>query len=158
MRKVFLARALAVCGVTLIAGSLALAGDNWVGTWKLNAAKSKYSPGPGPKAQTLKFEATPEGIKVISESVNAEGQANKGGYSSKFDGKEVAMAGNVNADTGAPRKIDDNTYENIWKKAGKVTIATKGVVSADGKTLTVTRTGTDAQGRPVNTTAVYEKQ
>jgi|SRR5260221_259140 len=158
MRKVYLARAVAVCGVTLISGSLALAGDNWVGTWKLNLAKSKYSPGPAPKAQTLKFEAMPEGIKLSSEVVNAEGQATKGGYSSKFDGKEVAMAGNSNADTAAPRKINDNTYENTWKKAGKVTITTKGVVSADGKTLTITQTGTDAQGRPVSSTAVYEKQ
>ncbi len=158
MRKVYLARAVAVCGVTLISGSLALAGDNWVGTWKLNLAKSKYSPGPAPKAQTLKFEAMPEGIKLSSEVVNAEGQATKGGYSSKFDGKEVAMAGNANADTAAPRKINDNSYENTWKKAGKVTITTKGVVSADGKTLTITQTGTDAQGRPVSSTAVYEKQ
>jgi hypothetical protein len=158
MRNVFLARVLAVGGVTLISGSLALAGDNWVGTWKLNLAKSKYSPGPAPKAQTLKFEAMPEGIKLSSEVVNAEGQATKGGYTSRFDGKEVAMAGNANADTAAPRKINDNSYENPWKKAGKATITTKGVVSADGKTLTITQTGTDAQGRPVSSTAVYEKQ
>jgi hypothetical protein len=158
MRKVYLARALAVCGVTLISGALALAGDNWVGTWKLNLAKSKYSPGPAPKAQSLKFEATPDGIKLSSEVVNAEGQATKGGYSSKFDGKEVAITGNANADTAAPRKINDNTYENTWKKAGKVTITIKGVVSADGKTLTITQSGTDAQGRPVSSTAVYEKQ
>jgi hypothetical protein len=158
MRNVFLARVFAVCGVTLISSSLAFAGDNWVGTWKLNLAKSKYSPGPAPKAQTLKFEAMPEGIKLSSEVVNAEGQATKGGYTSKFDGKEVAMAGNANADTAAPRKINDNTYENAWKKAGKATITTKGVVSADGKTLTITQSGTDAQGRPVSSTAVYEKQ
>ncbi len=158
MRKLLLVRALAVCGVTLISGSLALAGDNWVGTWKLNTAKSTFSPGPGPKSLTLKFEAAPEGIKLTSEGVNAEGKATQGGYASKFDGKEVAMAGNPNADMAMPKKIDDNTYQNTWKKAGKVTITTKGVVSADGKTLTITQTGTDAQGRAVNTTAVYEKQ
>jgi hypothetical protein len=157
MRKV-LVRALVVGGVTLISASLALAGDNWVGTWKLNTAKSKYSPGPGPKSLTLKFEASPEGIKLTSEGVDADGKATRGGYASKFDGKEVAFAGNSNADTAAPKKIDTNTYENTWKKAGKVTITTKGVVSADGKTLTITQTGTDTQGRPVNSTAVYEKQ
>jgi hypothetical protein len=153
-----LLRAVVVCGVTLIAASLALAGDNWVGTWKLNTAKSAYSPGPGPKSLTLTFEATPEGIKLTSEGIDAEGKATHGGYASKFDGKEVPMAGNPNADTAAPRKIDANTYENTWKKAGKLTITTKGVVSADGKTLTITQTGTDAQGRAVNSTLVYEKQ
>jgi len=157
MRKLLLVCALAVCGL-LISGSLALADDHWVGTWKLNAEKSKYSPGPAPKSMTLKFEATPEGIKLTSEGVDAEGKATKGGYASKFDGKEVTMAGNPNADTAAPKKIDDNSYSNTWKKAGKVTITTKGVVSPDGKTLTITQTGTDAQGRPVNSTAVFEKQ
>jgi hypothetical protein len=158
MRKLIGVRALVVCGVTLVSASLATAGDNWVGTWKMNAAKSKYSPGPGPKSQTLKFEATPEGIKLTSEGVNAEGQATKGGYTAKFDGTEVPMAGNPNADTAAPKKVDDNTYENTWKKAGKVTVTTRGVVSADGKTLTITQSGTDTQGRAVSTTAVYEKQ
>ena len=158
MRKILAARALVVCGVTLISGSVALAGDNWVGTWKLNTTKSTFSPAPGPKSLTLKFESVPEGIKLTSEGVNAEGEATRGGYLSKFDGKEVPMIGNPNAEISAPKKIDDNTYENTWKKAGKVTITTKGVVSADGKTLTITQTGTDAQGRPVKTTAVYEKQ
>jgi hypothetical protein len=27
-----------------------------IGTWKLNLAKSKFSPGPPPKSQTLTFE------------------------------------------------------------------------------------------------------
>ena len=94
MRKRLLARALAVCGVTLISGSVALAGDNWVGTWKLNTTKSTFSPGPGPKSLTLKFESVPEGIKLTSEGVNAEGEATRGGYVSKFDGKEVPMTGN----------------------------------------------------------------
>src|SRR6266545_7979746 len=119
MRRSLFIGSLGVFSVMLLASSTAVAGDNWVGTWKLNLAKSKFSPGPAPKALTLKFEATPEGIKLSSEGVNAEGQATKGGYSSKFDGKEVAVAGNANADTAAPKKINDNTYENPWKKAGK---------------------------------------
>jgi hypothetical protein len=158
MRKVLLVQALAVCGVTLISGSLAMAGENWVGTWKLDTAKSKFSPGPGPKSMTLKFESSPEGIKLTSEAVDAEGKATQGGYTSKFDGKEVPFAGNPNADTGLPKRIDDNSYENTWKKGGKVTISTKAVVSTDGKTLTITQTGTDTQGRAVNTTTVYVKQ
>ncbi len=158
MRKQMLVRALAVCGVTLISASLALAGDNWVGTWKLNPTKSKFSPGPGPKSQTLKFESTAEGIKLASESVDAEGKATQGGYTAKFDGKDVPFAGNTNADTAAPKKLDDNSYQNVWKKAGKVTITTKGVVSADGKTLTISQSGTNAKGEAVSSTAVYEKQ
>lgn len=158
MRKSLSSGALAACALTLISGSLALAGDNWIGTWKLDAAKSKFSPGPGPKAQTLKFESSPEGIRLASEGVAADGKATQAGYTSKFDGNDVPFAGNANADTAQPKKLDDNSYQNIWKKAGKVTITTKGVVSADGKTLTITQSGTDAQGRPVSSTAVYDRQ
>ncbi|HEX7528268.1 MAG TPA: hypothetical protein VF425_04110, partial [Thermoanaerobaculia bacterium] len=71
MRKSLLAGSL--CSVMLLSGSMALAADNWIGTWKLNVAKSKYTPGPGPKSQTLKFEATPAGIKLSTDGVNAEG-------------------------------------------------------------------------------------
>jgi len=158
MRKSLFTGALAACALTLISGSLAVAGDNWIGTWKLDTAKSKFSPGPGPKGQTLKFEHSPGGIKLASEAVAADGKATQGGYTSKFDGTDVPFAGNPNADTAQPRKLDDNSYQNTWKKAGKVTITTKGVVSADGKTLTITQSGTDAQGRAVNSTAVYDRQ
>src|SRR5258706_5928816 len=158
MRKVYLARAVAVCGVTLISGSLALAGDNWVGTWKLNVAKSKYSPGPAPKSQTLKFEATPAGTKLTADGVGADGTATHSSYTSKWDGKDVAWEGNPDADTASPKKIDDNSYSNTWKKGGKATVAANVVVSKDGKTLTVTQTGKNAKGEAVNTTGVYEKQ
>ena len=39
-----------------------------------------------------------------------------------------------------------------------MTITTKGVVSADGKTLTISQSGTNAKGEAVSSTAVYEKQ
>jgi len=158
MRKLVFARMLAVAGMTLISASLAVAGENWLGTWKLNTAKSKFSPGPAPQSMTLKFESTPDGIKLTSQGVNAEGQPTAGGYTAKFDGKEVPVTGNPNADTGAPRKIDDNNYENTWKKGGKVTITSKAVVSPDGKTLTMTQSGTNAEGKAVSSTVVYEKQ
>jgi hypothetical protein len=41
---------------------------------------------------------------------------------------------------------------------GKVTLKVKVVVSADSKTRTLTQTGTDAQGKPVNNLVVYDKQ
>jgi hypothetical protein len=154
MRKV----SLAVCCAIILSSSVALAGDNWLGSWKLDAAKSKYSPGPGPKSQTLKFEATPAGIKLTTDGVSAEGTPMHAEYVSKFDGKEVPWEGNPNADTAAPKKIDDNSYENTWKKAGKVTIVAKVAVSKDGKTLTVSQTGTDSKGQAVSHTEVYERQ
>jgi hypothetical protein len=143
-------------GVVAMAGTMAVAGENWVGTWKLNAAKSKLSGGVG--AETLKFEATPAGIKLSSEGKDVQGKPTHGSYTSKFDGKDVPWTGNPMADTAAPKKIDDNSYENVWKMGGKGTVTAKVTVSADGKTLTVTQTGKDPQGNAVNSVAVYDKQ
>ncbi len=158
MRKSLLMVSLAACSAIVLSSSVALAAENWLGAWKLDVAKSKFVPGPGPKSQTLKFEATKDGIKLTVDRVSAEGKATHGGYVSKFDGKDVPVEGNPDADMVSPKRIDDNSYENIWKKGGKATITAKAVVSKDGKTLTVTQTGTDSQGRTVNSTAVYKKQ
>jgi hypothetical protein len=54
--------------------------------------------------------------------------------------------------------VDDNTYENVWKKGGKATVTATVAVSKDGKTLTVTQTGKDPQGAPVSSVAVYDRQ
>lgn len=143
---------------TVAAGTMAFAGDNWVGTWKLNAAKSQPGSGAVPRAQTLKFEVTPAGIKLTSEGTDAEGKPMQGGYTSKFDGKDVPWAGNPAADTACPKRIDDNSYENIWKMGGKATVTAKVSVSKDGKTLTVAQTGKDAAGAAVHSVMVYDKQ
>ena len=74
-----------------------------------------------------------------------------------FDGKDYPVTGNANADMQAFTKIDSHSYQIVGKKGGKVTITSKVVVSPDGKTRTTTQTGTDAQGRTVNNTIVYEK-
>jgi hypothetical protein len=147
----------ALCAIVL-SSSLALAAENWLGTWKLNVAKSKYSPGPAPKSLTLKFESTADGIKLTSDGVDSEGNPTHGEYVSKFDGKDVPWTGNPNADAASARKIDDNSYENVWKKDGKPTITAKAVVSKDGKTLTTLQKGTNAKGQTVNNTVVYDRQ
>lgn len=149
---------IAVSSALLLSASMALAADGWIGTWKLDIAKSKYGSGPAPKSQTLKFEATATGTKLVSDAVDAEGKAIHTEFVSKFDGQDVAWSGNPNADTASPKRIDNSSYENVWKKGGKVTITSEAVVSKDGKTLTLTYTGTDANGQAVNRTYVYDRQ
>jgi hypothetical protein len=158
MRKNLLMVSLAACCAFVLSSSVALAAENWLGTWKLNVAKSKYSPGPGPKNLTIKLEATADGIKLTSDGVNSEGKPTHGEYVSKFDGKDVPWEGNPDADTAAAKKIDDNSYENIWKKDGKTTISAKVVVSKDGKTINTTQSGTDSKGRTVKNTLVWDRQ
>ena len=61
MRKK-LSRVLAVLAITTVA---ALGADNSIGTWKVNVAKSKYTPAPFPvKSLTSVRESAPGGVKV----------------------------------------------------------------------------------------------
>ena len=157
MQKSLFVRSLLVGAATLALGTAALAGENWVGTWKLDPAKSKLGTN-AVRAQTLTFEATPAGIKLTSDGTDAQGKPMHGGYTSKFDGKDVPWAGNPMADTACAKRVDDNTYENVWKMAGKATVSATVAVSKDGKTLTVTQTGKDPSGAAVNSVAVYDRQ
>lgn len=159
MRRSLLVGALVVCALMVLSSSVVLAADNWTGSWKLDLTKSKYTPPTAaPKSLALKFEATPAGTKLTADGVDAEGKPIKSGWTSKMDGKAVPWHDNPSADTASPKKLDDNTYTNTWKKAGKVTMDSKVVVSADGKTLTVTQSGKNAKGEAVSSTAVYAKQ
>ena len=158
MRNRLIKASLAASLGIVLAGSVALAAENWIGTWKLNTAKSKFAPGPGPQSQTLKWERTTDGIRQTSDTVDADGKASHGSYLSKFDGKDVAWEGNPNADKASAKKIDDNLFVNAWTLAGKPTITSKVRVSKDGKTLTVSQTGRDAKGETVHSIAVYDKQ
>ncbi len=158
MRKNVLKVSLAACGALVLLTSIAVAGDNWIGIWKLDVKKSKFSPGPGPRGTTLKFVVTKDGTQLISDTITAEGKTTHGTYTSHFDGVDAPWSGNPDADTASPKKIDDNSYENTWKKDGKATMMAKVTVSADGKTLTVIQTGTNAKGQAVSNKVVYARQ
>ena len=158
MRKTLLMVSLAASCAMVLSSAVALAAENWLGTWNVDLAKSKYSPGPAPRSFTVKFEATPGGIKFTGDGVGADGKPNHSMFLSKFDGKDVPYEGNPDADTAAPMKIDDNSYSNTWKKGGKATVTAKVVVSADGKTMTITQVGTNTKGETVNNTIVYSKK
>jgi len=132
--------------------------DPFVGTWRLNVAKSKYSPGPAPKSITSTYEAAGKGYKVSVKNESASGTTEYS-YTTNLDGKDSPVTGNnPNADMLAVRRIGARTLESVSKKGGKVTITQRNVLSADGKTRTVTTTGTDTQGQKVNNVAVFERQ
>jgi hypothetical protein len=157
-RRLALVFALLVISVVTLT-TVVIAADNNVGTWKLNLAKSKYSPGPAPKSQTLKIEAWgTDGIKYTADGVGADGKPTHAEFQAKYDGKDYPFKGNPDADILSYKRIDANTLEATTKLNGKGTITAKAVVSADGKTRTVTQVGTNAQGQPLNVTSVYEKQ
>jgi len=133
------------------------AGDVNMGTWKLNEAKSKISPGTA-KNVTVVYAPAGDAVKVTVDGVDADGKPAHNEWTGKFDGKDYPVTGDPAADTRAYRRVDDRTLVLTNKKGGKVALTGRVVVSADGKSRTVTTNGTDAQGNKISSTAVYDKQ
>ena len=150
-RQMFMA--LAVLAVPAVL----MAADVRVGTWKYDAAKSKFDPGPAYKSRTVKIEAAGEGIKVAVDGVGADGKAQSYSYTVNYDGKDYPVTGNPLADSVAYKKVDDNTLEGTNKKGGVVVANVTVVVSKDAKTLTVTTKGKSDKG-PFTNVVVFDKQ
>ena len=146
-----------MAGLLMLLGSV-MAADLVVGTWKLNISKSKFSPGPPPQSATVTYAESGDGIKRTGQAVNAEGNKTSFEYTAQNDGKDYSITGNPNADTISLKRVNDRTVEGTLKKDGKVVTTTRRVVSSDGKTMTLTITGTNVQGQKVKNVQVFEKQ
>jgi hypothetical protein len=144
-----------------VASGTVLAQSNPVlGTWKLNAAKSKSSPLPVPKSLTRTITAQGDVAKYVFEGVAADGSAIAYGFTVTYDGKEAPITGSGpgGADTISIKRINPNEYEAVLKKGGKLVANSKAEVSKDGKVTTVTSKGTGSDGKPMSMTSVYDKQ
>jgi len=142
----------------LFAGAtVCFAADVSMGTWKLNEAKSKLGPG-ATKNNTVVYEAAGDNVKVTVDGIDSDGKAAHNEWTGKFDGKDYPVTGDPNSDARSYKKVDDHTLELTVKKGGKVTVTGRIVAAADGKSRTVTTSGTDSKGTKVSSTAVYDKQ
>jgi hypothetical protein len=146
--------ALAVC---FMAVTVCFAGNPNLGTWKLNEAKSKIPAG-APKNNTVVYEAMGDNIKVSVDGVDGSGKPIHNEWTGKFDGKDYPLAGDTAADSRSYKSINERTTELINKKDGKVTTKGKIVISADGKSRTITVNGVDPAGKKFSYVAAYDKQ
>jgi hypothetical protein len=150
-----------VLALSLLASGALLAQESpFVGTWKLNLAKSKFTGTPAPKSETRTVVAQGDGEKVTYEGIAADGSPVSYSITTNLDGKDAPFSGGqpFGADTVAAKRVDANTITSTAKKAGKTIFTAKGVVSKDGKVLTQTTKGTNGKGEPISVTAVWDKQ
>ena len=150
---------------TLFAGAVlamgigtALAADSVVGTWKLNLAKSTFSPGPGPKSQTRSYAETAQGLTLSIKTTTADGKETTATLSFKDDGKPYAVSGNPDYDMVAVTRVDASTVHSTQTKAGVAVGSGVRTVSKDGKTLTFAQKGTHAGGGKYDDVLVYDRQ
>jgi len=133
------------------------ANEAMMGTWKLNEGKSKFAAG-AVKNNTVTYEAAGDSIKVTIDGTAPDGTPLHSEWTGKFDGKDYPSTGNPNEDMRSAKQVNDRTLDVTSKKGGKVVLTAHVVMSADGKSRTVTTNATDAKGKKITSTAVYDKQ
>ncbi|HUR44750.1 MAG TPA: hypothetical protein VMZ27_02660 [Candidatus Saccharimonadales bacterium] len=136
----------------------AFGADASLGTWKLNMEKSKFSPAPILKSLTSTREASDGGVKVTSTGEQADGTPINASYTAKYNGSNTPVTG-APWDTLAIKRVNAHTFTATAKKTnGKYRSTSRTIISKDGKTMTTTVTGTNAEGKAFNNTMVYDKQ
>jgi hypothetical protein len=143
----------AVVVMAAMAPSPLLAQSNpFVGTWKLNLAKTKFT-GTPLKEQTVTIQMVGDQAQVTGTAADGSPLKyevpDKGGAGKFLTGPFDAVSG---------KWIDNNTREVTWMKDGKEMVHIHSVVSTDGKTMTNTTKGIDEKGKPFSRVAIWEKQ
>jgi hypothetical protein len=151
-------RTIAMTIAVMCLATLSFAAENPnMGTWKLNEAKSKIPAG-APKNTMVVYAAAGDSVKVTVDGVDGQGKPTHNEWTGKFDGKDYPLVGDPTGDTRSYKTISDHKMDLTNKKDGKPTTTGTIVISADGKSRTLTITGTDPAGKKVNYTAHYDKQ
>ena len=148
---------LIMLAAVLFAGP-ALAADPIIGMWKLNVAKSKFSPGAELTAG-IRLYTEANGTFTLEQKLTGKDGKERSNRVQYRDGEDIKQTLTAGADTTHAKKVDANTWDFDLKKDRKVVGHVHRVVSADGRTLTVHNTGllllTGAGG---DQTLVFDRQ
>jgi len=146
--------ALAFC-LSVVAVSFA---DNPnIGTWKLNDAKSKIPAGVS-KNTTVTYTADGDNLKAVLDGVDGKGNPTHSEWIGKFDGKDYPVTGDPTVDSRSITKVDSHHYKVASKKDGKVVLTGNIALAPDGKSRTLTVSGTNAAGKKTSATYIYDKE
>lgn len=137
MRTTFL-----LCLLLALPAGTAFAADSpWNGTWKLDESKSQFSGG------TMTFSQGAGDMLNYSDGSTSD-------YEFAIDGKERKAFSNRTVIWTA---LGKNTWETVYKVDGKVLSKGERRLSADGKTLTETWTGTRPDGSAFHEEDVFTR-
>ncbi len=149
-----------MCAALVMPACAHAAADNSVGVWKREVDQTKYSaPNLNPIVQMIMTrEAIPGGLKIHSVGERKDGTKIDYTVSVVYDGKDYPVSGYGSVfDTIAITATDANHFPSVTKK-GKYQMKGLTVISPDGKTMTITNHGTEADGSPMDFVVVWSKQ
>ena len=166
MARLLLALLITVLWLAPMAQPAEAQDDPFTGTWVLNVAKSKMQPATASKSEIIHYKITGDEEDFLSDAVTIEGYPESIKYTARYnDGKAYPFSITINGKVTNPgamtmvKKIDTWTRERYNVREGKPVVASRRLVSRDGKTMTLTILRVDAQGREVvNEVRILEKR
>jgi hypothetical protein len=159
MKTVWALAALSSCLVGLAARA---ADDPQLGHWSLDLKRSKYVTAQLPQASEATLTPYGDGVTLKVDMVNAAGQKAHIEYSARYDGKPYPRietgAGATQGQTVTLKRTGPRSVERIVYLGDKPVGAETWVISEDGATRTVTQSGIDVHGKPINNLQIYVKR
>lgn len=129
--------------------------ERLLGTWRLDLAKSKYSPGPPLRSETRVYTRDGKGVKGVIDRVYGDGRREVIEYRAEVD-IDVPVSGSKAYDAIRFKVVDELTTEGVLSHAGRVFGSSRRVIAQDGETMTITFRR-EEPGDMVNNFAVYRK-
>jgi hypothetical protein len=134
--------------------------DPFVGTWKLNPEKCDFDANHRPTGATMVFDLDEQGYYLMkAHGTNAKGEkVAERPQKFRTDGQEHPVP-DIPALKATASKPDPNTITaEVKREDGSPVGGGSYVVSADGKSLTATTFGYDAQLRQFKQQTVWDRQ
>jgi hypothetical protein len=135
--------------------------DPFLGTWRLDVAKSNYAKGAAPRSSVIRTIALPGGeLKTNVDTVLPGGTKGHAEFTYAYDGKDYPILSTARGavDTIAYKRIDRRTVQITRKRGGRVLGITTLTVSASGRTATSVSSGRTKTGKPVKSIVVYDRE
>jgi len=142
--------------ISFMAVAASFAAGPHIGNWKLNEGKSKIAAGMG-KNSMVSYVEQKDKIKVTVDGVDKDGKPTHSVWVGKFDGKAYPVKGNLPYNSVSYKVVNDRTNDIMAMKDGKLLWSGQIVVAPDGKSRTVTVSGTGADGKKFKSKVVYDK-
>jgi hypothetical protein len=137
--------------LSISATAPALHDGPWLGTFK------RRNPTPGPETWVLKMTKEGDGIRYVIDVTQPGAPPRQMGALVRFDGKPYPETVNPSADHNVFERVDGHTLHLIDLKDGQETARFRITYSADGRVRTSVSTRPGPDGRPLTTTAVWDR-
>jgi len=146
-------------GVLLLSTVSTASTDPFVGKWILNVHRSNYPPGTCPKRMVIEMATAGDGIRYHSETTYANGSTTQATYRAQYNGQEAIVTGAHGLLLPVSlKRINSHTVVASYTRLLQVTATSRRVVSADGRTMTITTVSKDRSGKRFTTLGVYQRQ